>query len=286
MADGSEDDISPDELRAEVRAYREARLARLTAGTGWLALINKTWLREGVQTVGSAPDSDILLPADRAPARLGTFTRAGTQVEFAPAASVAATARGAAVTSPLVVRSDAEPQPDSIAVGSLRFELIQRAGDLAIRVRDVESTAARSFPGIPCFDIDPAARIVARFEPGTPPRTFDIPDSDGRVQTFVSPGVAVFTIDGVACRLNLFPEGQSRLFVLFGDATNRTETYGAGRFLYAPLPANGRVVLDFNKAFNPPCAFTPLAACPLPPAENRLPVRIAAGEKRPAAHAG
>jgi hypothetical protein len=270
-----------EELTDEVRAVRAARVARLTASSGWLAIINKTWLGEGTHTIGSAPGSDILLPQDRAPARLGTVTRTAGEVRFDAPSSVDARARGAPVAS-VVLRSDAESEPDQVAVGSLRLELIRRGDDVAIRVRDTDSAAARSFAGIRYFDIDTAARVVARFEPATPPRDLELADSDGRNQTFVSPGTAVFELAGVSCRLSLLLDGGGRrLFVLFADATNRDESYGAGRFLYAALPVDGRVVLDFNQAFNPPCAFTPYASCPLPSAENRLAVRIAAGEKRP-----
>jgi uncharacterized protein (DUF1684 family) len=125
---------------------------------------------------------------------------------------------------------------------------------------------------------------VARYEPRAEALFVEIADSDGRPQRYLSPGTAVFEAAGKPCRLQLFTESdQRRLFILFTDATNAKETYGAGRFLYAPLPADGEVVLDFNKAFNPPCAFTPFASCPVPPAANRLDLAVTAGEKLPRA---
>ncbi|HEY4184532.1 MAG TPA: DUF1684 domain-containing protein [Polyangia bacterium] len=271
---------SSDDLFAEVRAYREARLKRLTAPTGWLSLIGKLWLGEGSYRIGAAPDADVWLDVPGVPDLLGTVTRQGTEVRFTAAPGVEAFARGARIDS-LALRSDAEPQPDEVSVGSLRVELIRRGDDFAVRVRDPDSPTRRAFTSVPAYDIDPRWRIVARFEPQVPQVAFELEDSDGRPRLHLSPGAALFEVDGVPARLQLLPEGDDRLFVLFGDVTNRTTTYGAGRFLYAPLPVDGQVVLDFNKAFNPPCSFTSFAACPLPPAGNRLGFPVPAGEKRP-----
>jgi uncharacterized protein (DUF1684 family) len=275
---------STEELRVEILAYRAARMSRLTASTGWLAIINKTWLTDGgAYTVGSAPNADILLPGDRAPAIVGTVTRTGEQIRFDIVPSVHASVQAGPVLS-VLMKSNDTPGADPVAIGSLRFDLIHRAGDFAIRVRDTDCAAIRDFSGIPCFDIDPTARVVAQIEPGTARDDVEIPDNDGRNQTFLSPGTAAFVFGGVACRLRLLSDTSgNRLFVVFADATNRDETYGAGRFLYAEPAVNDQVILDFNKAFNPPCAFTSYASCPLPSAENRLAIRIAAGEKRPIA---
>jgi uncharacterized protein (DUF1684 family) len=276
--------ISADALEAEVRLYRQARLSRLTAPTGWLALVNKAWLAEGSWTIGSDPDCDIVLPDRNAPARLGRVTRTGLEVHFETAPGVTANARGGPITS-LSLRSDAESAPDRVTVGSLEIELIRRGDDLALRVRDPDSPARRAFAGVPTYAVDPAFWITARFHTDDTPIRIELTDSDGRPQLQTSVGTVTFEIAATPCRLRLFEEGDGRrVFVPFGDVTNRTETYGAGRFLYAPLPADDHVILDFNKAFNPPCAFTPFAACPLPPADNRLSVRVEAGEKRPDPH--
>lgn len=273
--------ISADDLEAEVHVYREARLARLTAPTGWLALVNKSWLAEGTWTIGSDPECDIVLPDGNAPPHVGRVTRTGLEVRFETAPGVVAVARGGPIRS-LVLRSDAESAPDRVTVGSLQIEVIRRGDDLAVRVRDPDNPARRAFAGVPTYAVDPAFWIAARFHTDDTPFRIELTDSDGRPQLQTSAGTATFEIAATPCRLRLFHEREGgRLFVPFGDATNRTDTYGAGRFLYAPLPADGRVVLDFNKAFNPPCALTPFAACPLPPADNRLSVRIEAGEKRP-----
>lgn len=272
---------SAEELAAEVRAYREARLGRLTAPTGWLSVVAKAWLPEGTSRIGAAPDAQIWLDVPGVPAALGTVTRRGAEVTFAASPGVEAVARGARVDT-LVLRPDSDAAPDELAVGALRLELLRRGDDFALRVRDPDSPTRRAFAGVPAYDVDRRWWIDARFEERERPVTVQLEDSDGRPQAYQSPGDAVFEVDGTVGRLRLLLEGDGRrLFVLFGDATNRDETYGAGRFLYAPLPVEGRVVLDFNKAFNPPCAFTSFASCPMPPAGNRLPFRVPAGEKRP-----
>jgi uncharacterized protein (DUF1684 family) len=272
--------ITAGALEREVRDFREARVARLTGPAGWLSLVNKTWIGEGATTMGADPGCDIVLPAE-APERVGTFRRAGLVVGFEAAPGVVVTSGGEAVSS-VVMRSDAEPDPHRLVMGSFIVELIRRGDDFAVRVRDPDSPARRDFAGVPCYDVNPALWIPARFEVDSASITVELIDSDGRPQNARSVGRAVFEVEGTPCRLRLFDEDQGRrLFVLFADATNRDETYGAGRFLYAPLPSGGRVLLDFNKSFNPPCAFTAFASCPLPPPENRLPIRIEAGEKRP-----
>jgi len=272
---------SAEALTAEVRAYREARLGRLTSPTGWLSVVAKAWLAEGTSRIGTGPDADIWLDVPNAPAQLGTVTRRGLEVSFTAAPGVEAVARGARIDT-LVLRPDGDPAPDEVVVGALRLELLRRGDDVALRVRDPDSPARRAFAGVPAYGVERRWWIDARFEPREKPAIVQLEDSDGRPQTYQSPGDAVFDHDGVTGRLQLLLEGDGRrLFVLFADATNRDETYGAGRFLYAPLPVDGRVVLDFNKAFNPPCAFTAFASCPMPPAANRLPFPVRAGEKRP-----
>jgi uncharacterized protein len=274
-------EVSLEELEQEISAYRAARIARLTSEKGWLSLIGKFWLTPGTHRVGAAPGSEILLPADRAPHELGTITVENGRVRLDAKPSVDLRARGERVRS-MVLRSDAEQEPDEVVFGSLSLQLIRRGDDLAIRVRDSQSAARISFPGIPTYPIDPTCRIISQIEPFAADREVIFDDSDGRPQRYLSPGYALFTKSGTPCRLlPVFETDRKRLFVLFTDPTNHQETYAGGRFLYAPLPDGGRILLDFNIAFNPPCAFTAYAVCPLPPPENRLTVPIEAGEKRP-----
>ena len=175
-------------------------------------------------------------------------------------------------------------QVDQLTLGSLTLELVRRGEDVALRVRDSEAPARRALTAIPSYPVDPSWFVIAKLEPfpeGERDVTYD--DGDGRPQVYRSPGTAVFEHAGATLRVEpVWDSQRTRLFVLFSDATRRDETYGAGRFLYAPLAQGGQIALDFNKAFNPPCAFSPYVACPLPPAENILAVRVEAGEKRPA----
>jgi uncharacterized protein (DUF1684 family) len=275
-------EITPEEHQAEVAAHRKARVARLTAEKGWLSLVNKVWLNEGAQKIGSAPDSEILLAEDRAPAQVGVVTLKEGVVRFEASPTAEVHARGARVTS-LALRSDAEKDPDELLIGSLAIELILRGDSLAIRVRDSKSPKRTAFPGLQVFPVDPSWRIVARLERYPTEREVIYEDGDGKPQPYMSPGVALFEKDGTDCRVEpVYESDRRRLFILFSDPTNRHETYAAGRFLYAPLPVDDHVLLDFNKCFNPPCAFTPYAVCPLPSQENRIPMSVEAGEKLPA----
>ena len=284
-------DISREDLDRDVLAYRDARARRLTSEKGWLTLIGKVWLTAGSSRIGTRADCEIQLPPGNAPPLLGHVTLEDGVVRFDAEPSAEVFARGQRVSS-VILRPDVDTSagagaagdlPDELVSGSLTLQLIRRGDDFAIRVRDSESPLRRSFTGIPAYPIDPAWRVVAGWEPFASEKPAIYEDSEGRPQLYQSPGVAVFEKAGNTYRLTPVLENDGkRLFMLFADDSNRDQTYGAGRFLYLPLPRDGRVVLDFNKAFNPPCAFTSFAACPLPPRENRLALRVEAGEKRPA----
>jgi uncharacterized protein (DUF1684 family) len=185
------------------------------------------------------------------------------------------------------MRSDNDPGgPDRIVHGRLIYELIRRGEIFAMRVRDPDDPRRDDFPGTEWYPVRPDWRVEGRFAPFAAERLIPIPYSLSQELGPVlsrSPGEVVLELEGRAWRLDsLMDDERKRLFILFGDATNRDETYGAGRFLYTPLPdaASGSVVIDFNRALNPACAFTALVACPLPPPQNRLPFRVEAGEKR------
>lgn len=265
----------PADLEAQTRAWHEKRLRGLTSEDGWLTLVGLQWLEEG--------DQPLELPAP-APSPSGTLTRRGDQVLFRPAPGVAATLEGRPFASG-TIRSDAGGKPDVLQVGRLRFHAIQRDGRVGIRMKDPEAEARRKFHGIQRFQVSAAYRVEARFEPATTPRKLPVPTVLGTVEEMEAPGTAVFQLQGKELRLTPVAEpGEESLFFIFADETNRTDTYGAGRFLYADLPRDGKVVLDFNRAYNPPCAFSRFATCPLPPKENRLPLRVEAGEKRAGDH--
>jgi uncharacterized protein (DUF1684 family) len=279
--------LDPEAHEQEILAWRRARVARLTAADSWLSLIGKHWIEPGSHRVGSDPSGEIVLPADRSPPQLGTFTLRDAVVSFEPHPGVELRLRAAGthderpVREPILLRSDARGAPDKLLAGSLSLEIMERAGAFAVRVRDSESSRRKQFSGIDYYPIDPSLRMVARLEPYHPEKRIELAYETGSSEDKFAPFAAVFERDGVTVRLDLVPEGTQRYFLLFWDQTSRSESYGAGRFLYTQLPVDGQIVLDFNQAFSPPCAFTPFAACPLPPPQNRVPLAIRAGEKAP-----
>ena len=272
--------MSNDAYRREVDAWAARRIARLTAPDGWLSLAGLFWLEEGDNRIGSAPDNDVVFPA-KAPAHLGALVRHGRTVELRPAAGAGITDAAGRPLGVTTLASDKGGEATKLRVGSLVFFVIERAERIGVRLRDEDSPARRSFTGIDRYPVSPTWRVEARLERYEPKRELPITSVIGTVEPQPSPGALVFVLGGVTYRLDAVEEeGTDELFVIFGDATNGHGTYGAGRFVYAPRPGpDGRTVLDFNEAYNPPCAFTPFATCPLPPPQNRLKLRVEAGEK-------
>jgi uncharacterized protein (DUF1684 family) len=272
-------DVQP--YRKTVEVWRTHRLARLTAPDGWLSIVGLWWLSEGSNTVGSAAESNVILP--QGPAHLGTIeVKHGRAVLRAEPGS-GLLVDGEALPGPSVpLRDDAGESPTLLSLGTLTFYVIRREYELAVRVKDAESAAREAFAGIPHYPVDPAWRVESRFEPYDPARTAPVPTVLGGFETYAVPGSVSFEIDGREYRLDVFLERpEDDLFIVFGDLTNRDTTFGGGRYLYTPQAgSDGVVVLDFNRAYNPPCVFTPHATCPMPLPQNRLDVRIEAGEQR------
>lgn len=274
-----------DPYRAEIEAWRQDREQRLRRDDGWLTLVGLHWLTPGRHDLGSAPNADLELPP-AAPAHAAEITLAAGRVRYRLAAGVSATLDGAPAPAEGTLRSDAEGQANVLAFGPVSLYVIERGGRPGLRVKDRDSATRRDFKGLDWFPIDPAYRVRARLRPHPQPRAVRVPNVLGQVEEMPSPGVAEFTLAGRALQLvPVLEEGSDELFFILRDATSGHGTYGGGRFLYAAPPApgsDGALVLDFNKAYSPPCAFTPHATCPLPPPENRLEVALEAGEK----HAG
>jgi uncharacterized protein (DUF1684 family) len=265
----------------EVEEWRAKRDARLRAEDGWLTLVGLAWLKEGPNGFGSAPDSAVVLPASAAP-HAGTLVVAGETVTLQPEPGAGVQVDGKDATTAVLVSDKDGAEPTVVHVGSVSFYVIVREGKLAVRVKDSASPVLKGFTGMEYFPIDPKWRVTARFEPYSPEKTIPVPNVFGRLEDSKSPGALVFEVDGKSYRLDpVWEEGTTDLFIIFGDQTNGHETYGAGRFLYAhPAGPDGTTVVDFNKSYNPPCVFTPYATCPLPPPQNKLAVRVLAGEKR------
>jgi uncharacterized protein (DUF1684 family) len=267
--------------------WQRQRETRLTAEDGWLTLAGLFWLEKPVSTVGSAPDSDVPLPAG-APAAVGTLTRegGGVQLALSPGVEAEIDPAPAGDPSPVPLAGDRDGKPTLVRLGAVSFHLIDRGDKVGVRVRDREHPNRKNFAGLEFYPAAPAFHLTARLEPAPAGKTLPILNVLGMVEDTPSPGTLVFEHGGETYRLDAL-DGGDELFVIFADATNDQETYGAGRYLYVPRPAAGTdtVELDFNRAYTPPCGFTAFATCPLPPPQNRLPFPVTAGE-RYTGHAG
>ena len=265
--------IDPVAHRAEVERWRAGRYEALRRDHGWLTLSGLGWLKSGANRVGADPTSDVVLPGGPAHAGILTVTPDGVR------ASGSWLLDGRPVEDvPLV--DDRDGEQTLLELGALRLCLVERGGRLALRTWDLDAPARRDFTGVDHWPVDPAWRLEARFEP-TPGRTLAVPDVLGTVDDQESPGDVAFEVGSVRHRLQALPGGPTgELWLVFGDATNGHETYGGGRFLYTAAPGDdGTLVVDFNRAYNPPCVFTPYATCPLPWPANVLPLRVDAGER-------
>ena len=270
----------------QIEDWRRQRVQRLTADGGWLTVAGLFWLKPGANRFGADAANEIVLPAHSAPAQAGAFVLEGGRVRVEVRPGVPMTMADKPVAR-AELRSDAGgATPDVLALGALTLQIIDRGGRPGVRLKDMKNPARAAFKGLRYFPIDARFRVVATFVPHEKPVSINVPNVLGMVESMPSPGYASFVLDGAGTsgktqplRLDAVREsGETQLFFIFRDPTAGKTTYGAGRFLYADPPANGKIVLDFNKAYSPPCAFTPHATCPLPPANNRLPVPIEAGE--------
>jgi len=270
---------------ADWLAWQAKRRESVAGTNGWTTLIMRHWLEEGANHVGSDSTNHAILPRGRAAARVGTFVRTGRSVRFEAAPGVVATIDGQPIRL-AELKSDTNAEPTKIFVGGLLFVLIERGERLGLRVRDPEAPARARFQGLKCFPYDPTWRVEGRFEPSPFLRNMRVQDVIGGTQEYSSPGTLVFTHAGAEHRLDVVEEpGEEDYFVIFHDETAGQSTYPSGRFLYVARPdANGKVVIDFNRAYTPPCGFTAFATCPLPPRQNWLPFAVVAGELAPAGH--
>lgn len=277
-ADGVSADVTTQE-NARIAGWRAERLASLTGETGWLTPIALYWLKEGENSFGRSADRAFALDDAVLAPDTGAFVLSQGQVRYVAHASRAMTHLGKPVTQ-LDLKPDSDENPTELIAGTLHFMLIDRAGHLGIRVRDSVSPNRSQFKGLQYFPVRTDWRIRARFERYQPAHRIPIVNILGMEEQMTSPGAIVFERDGRTWRLDAILEapGDKQLFVMFSDATSGKETYGAGRFLYVDLPRQGHVDVDFNEAYNPPCAFTDFATCPLPPQQNRLALAVDAGE--------
>lgn len=275
------DPPDPAAYRKEIEEWRAKRNDSLKKEDSWLTLAGLFWLKPGENRFGGDPGKNVvILPKGKAPGVAGVFVREGDQVTLRVEPGLALTADGKEVTAGMALKKDTDGKPTVLKLGSLTFYLIQRGDRIGVRIKDSASAVRAAFHGLDTYPIRPEWRVTARFEPYDPPKKVAIPNVLGQVDDIPSPGAVVFDHEGKTHRIDAIPGGdKGELFLIFADRTNGKETYGAGRFLDTDPPRDGKVVVDFNTAYNPPCAFTAFATCPLPPPQNKLALAIEAGEK-------
>lgn len=263
---------------ASIEQWQQERVASLTKPDGWLRLAGLFWLDPGEHRAGSASDNDVIFPAGIAPAYMGTFVRRDTTIWMYVLPQVEVWHGDSRVDS-IRLASDRSGDPTRLRHGSLTWFVIEREGKIGIRLFDAERAEAREFAGIETFPIDARWRVQATLEPFDPPKMIEFATVLGTIRRLESPGALAFTLGDRTYRLEPTRSGE-QLFIVFGDPTNGVETYGGGRYLYVDLPGeDGSTTIDFNKAYNPPCAFSEYSTCSLPPPQNQLPLKITAGEK-------
>lgn len=263
----------------KIETLRKERVEELKKDDSWLTLVGLFWLEEGENRFGSDPGNKVILPEGKAPAVAGVLIREGSKVRVRAQSGAGITSAGKPVTE-MELTPGADGKPTVLELGTLSFFVIERGDRIGVRIRDKASPALTSFHGLDFYPIQPAWRIDARFEPYNPPKKVEIPNVLGQVSAVDSPGAVVFDWQGATYRLDVLGSVQDGLSTIFADTTNGHETYGAGRFLELGKLENGKVEVDFNTAYNPPCAFTAFATCPLPPAQNKLALAVTAGEKK------
>jgi hypothetical protein len=252
---------------ADLEKWQASRLDELQASDSWLGLIGLFWLKPGLNSVGSGASASVRLPAG--PDFIGNIEWQAKDLWWHPTS-------GKAVR----LRTDHGGEPDSIACGSLSFFVVDREGQLAARVHNHDWAAARPAVTLQYFPGAPEWCIEAEWQVVDPPLRMEVPNVSGDLKMVTVDRRAVFTVGGQTVELLPMAVGEAEVFFVFRDRTSGKETYGAGRFLKTAAPVGDRILLDFNRAYNPPCAFTPFATCPLPPPENWLPFAVTAGERK------
>lgn len=277
-SDKSNQSFDIEAYRAEVKQWQQKRNAYQVSEEGWVNLAGLFWLKDGINTVGSGKSNDFIFPEGKIPERAGFFLLKQGVVTLEGTEGLTFLINGKPETSRIVYHPDSSRSV--MEYGSLRWFIIKRDDKIGIRLRDLDHPHLKEFKSIDYFEMDTAWRLKGRVEWADSSRTIEITNVLGQTLQQRSVGTLVFAWKGNEYRLDALDEGGDEFFVIFGDETNARETYGAGRYMYVPLPEDDNtVIIDFNKAYNPPCAFTEFATCPLPPKQNILPFAIPVGEK-------
>jgi uncharacterized protein (DUF1684 family) len=269
------------EYVTSIKEWQNKRLESLKRKDGWLSLAGLYWLKKGDNTFGAHPSNDIVFPKGQAPEYMGKFIVRDKTVSVRINSGIDVFS-GDTLVRNLDLKSDLEEKTTILTFGTLSWYVIKRDTSIAIRLRDSENPKIINFKGIETFPVKPDWRLKAGFEKYDPPKEISIPTIMGTTTRDSSPGAIIFKIGNIKYKLDTTGKYDSeRLWIIFSDGTSGIETYGAGRYLYVdnPLVNENTTFIDFNRAYNPPCAFTDFATCPFPPEQNKLNVRITAGEK-------
>jgi uncharacterized protein (DUF1684 family) len=264
----------------EIEKWRSDRETNLKKETGWLTVAGLFWLKEGVNTVGAGEKFGVRLTDNFKKGKFGEIDFRNGEAALKMESGVEAQSNGKTISGTIDLVSDDNGKPTEVRTGTQTFFLIRREDRFGIRLKDSNSEARRNFKGLHWFPIEESYKVTAHLEAFPERKEVLVPNVLGGNFKMKSPGMLKFTLKGKGYSLQPVDEGDGTLFIIFSDGSNRDETYKSGRFLYADKAVNGETVLDFNKAENPPCAFTAFATCPLPPPQNKLDVEIAAGEMR------
>jgi uncharacterized protein len=270
--------VDPVQQTVAWRAKHEADYRR-----EWATIAGLHFLHPGAQSAGSVSSNEVVLPPSTPPV-IGRFVLDGDAVRFEPA-GVDVTLRGQRITSPVVLKDDGSSDADELKIGSVTIAVHRSGERKSLRVWDPDGQQARGFAGFKWFDIQGNYRVVGRFIADPAPKTMKVVNTFGDFDDYKTEGVVEFTLNGRTLRLRPFTTRPKRFYFVFKDASSGVETYDAARFLYSDLREDGTTVLDFNQAYNPPCAFNPFTTCPIPLPENRLPVKVLAGEQQYQGHA-
>ncbi len=279
VVNSCKDSSSNKEYIQSVKEWRKERLKGLKSEKGWLNLRGLFWLKNGKNTFGSDSSNIIVFP-EKAPDFMGNFILNDSLITFHSDNNIQIMHEGSVVKK-TIMRTDQTEHPTVLQHGSLKWFVIERNGEYAIRLRDLKSPLLSELDSIPAYPVKPEWKIKATFKEYEQDKYIEVPNVLGESYQEKIPGILSFSVNNQTYYLS--PLGtRENLFLIFGDETNAETTYGGGRFLSVGKPdEDNNVYIDFNKAYNPPCAFTPYATCPLPPRENILPVKIEAGEKAP-----
>jgi uncharacterized protein (DUF1684 family) len=281
MTDNEKNKMEQKVYQSEIQEWHTDRLNKLRKQDGWLSVIGLYWLEPGENTFGSNPSNAIIFPnLPGIPDRIGSFFLENSIVRMAVKPEVKVTIQGKPVTSSVIFGKS--KRPITASLDTFNWQIIKRQDLIGLRLRDTANPTIAAFEGIESFPVSLNWRIPARFHRYNPPKKIKIPNVLGQITSRRSPGAVVFHIGTEELCLDVTGGSESKsFFIVFGDLTNGLETYKRGRFITVDTPDEyDRLYIDFNKAYNPPCAFTEYATCPVPPPQNRLPIRIEAGEKR------